>query len=162
MCLHQRLAALGISAITLLRHVERPNDLGPVLKRAEAFMDQGDLFSVVDLALIGQQRFLINYRDDLYKHRLAFKLLTTLSTVMLGSVGDGKRSLSCSEFVYRCFTEADMTPPPRGVGVPPSPSNDLPDVEFGADRDVFTSGPTAATLNQPFADVPEPSGWSNP
>lgn len=154
-CLHRRLAAHGISAITLLRPVDRPDSLGPVLRRAEAFLDEGDLFSVVDLALIGQQRFLINYRDELYKHRLAFKLLTTLSTVMLGSIGDGERSLSCSEFVYRCFTEADTTPPRRGVWVPPSPTNDARDVGLSADPDLFMSGPTAATLDQPNAGVPE-------
>jgi hypothetical protein len=111
--LSQRLHQPGISTISALRHPHAASggtDVERVTARATSYLERADRFSQVDLALIGQERFLLNYAEELgeAKHKRLWKLFMHLSQLLVSSVGDGRRSISCSEFVYRCYVESGV------------------------------------------------------
>jgi hypothetical protein len=106
-----------VRTVTALRHtrvLDGTADPAAVLEKAEAYLDRGGDFAYLALVALGPLAFRRSYPPKLgdgHRQRIVEFLLDQLSKALHKVTDSGAWSLSCSEFVFRCFTEAGLDIP---------------------------------------------------
>lgn len=103
-----------LSAVRTLRSVD-DSALGSVLERAAWYLQETTSFGYLDLAWMAPSAIIRSYDQKellpdapkLLRTSL-IKLLQTAARASLEKIPKDKLTLTCSEFVYRCFIEANV------------------------------------------------------
>jgi hypothetical protein len=97
----------GTNGVQVKRHIN-PLDLSPVLEIAEAYIQQGNRYAYAEIILLAI--LLITKRLELegtLLGRIAYRVLRDANEWINSTISAGKEPMICSEFVYRCYDEAD-------------------------------------------------------
>lgn len=97
----------GTNWVQVKRHL-KPLDISPVLEIAEAYIQEGNRYAYAEIILLAT--LLITKKLELegtLLGRIAYRALRKANELINSIFDEGKEPMICSEFVYRCYDEAD-------------------------------------------------------